>query len=129
MVPVRPFLSVLAHGFTDAPPLPVSVPLLIAGAVAIALVCAALPPRRGQGGDAPVGDLPGPVRLPLRALVLLVLVAIVVPAAFGPTDVAANPASRLLFTVGWAGVLLTSALFGGWWRDASPLRALTPDLD
>jgi len=53
-----------------------------------------------------------------------VLLAIVVPAALGPADVAANPAPRLLFTVLWAGLLPASLLLGPVWRECSPLRGL-----
>lgn len=62
----------------------------------------------------------------LRVLAAALLAAIVVPTALGLDDAAANPAPRLLFTVGWAGLLLASSLLGPVWTRANPLRWATP---
>lgn len=119
---------VLGHGFADAGPLPLSLPVLLVIAAAPVLAAAAVPPTRRRDPVPPLGaDLPGPVAAVLRVGVVVVLVAIVVPATLGSADVAVNPAPRLLFTVGWAALLATVTLVGPWWRHASPLRLFADD--
>ena len=112
----------LAHGFADAGAYPLPMPALLAGAAALLLAATALPARRPSAVPALADDPAGAAVTAMRALALVMVVLIAVPAALGDLDIARNPAPQLLFTVGWAGLLLTSALLGGWWRAASPLR-------
>lgn len=117
-------LPVVGHGFGDAGPYPVPLQVLLLIAL-LALVGAAAVPARITGDDdvRPLVAATGPrAATALRVLAVLLITAIVVPAALGSRDVAANPAPRLLFTVGWAGLLAVSALVGPVWSRANPLQ-------
>ena len=122
-------VSALAHGLIDVGPLPVPANVLLGGSGGVLLGTAALTARRMTATPSPEATRAAvlPSRSPLTRTVLhvvgaLLLLAIVVPAALGPADVAANPAPRLLFAVLWAGLLPASLLFGPVWRECSPLR-------
>jgi len=124
-------VSALAHGLTDVGPLPVPANVLLGGSGGVLLGAAALTARRVAAAPSPSTACTAvlPARSPLTRTLLrvvgaLLLLAIIVPAAIGPADVAANPAPRLLFTVLWAGLLPASLLFGPVWRECSPLRGL-----
>ena len=121
MVTYWPPTAVISHGFADAGALSVPTPLLMAVCTGVFLAAAAIPPRTATTVPELASNLRGTAAVAARVLVVAMLAAIVVPAAFGPTDAALNPAARLLFTVRWAGLLLVSALIGPWWRSASPL--------
>lgn len=120
---LRP-LPVLGHGFADAGPYPVPLPVLLLVAGGVLFGATRLRARVAGGDDVrPLVDGAGRgPRIVLRVLAMLLMVAIIVPAALGPPDVSLNPAPRLLFTVGWAGLLLASALLGPVWESANPLR-------
>jgi hypothetical protein len=113
---------VLAHGFADAGALPVSTLVLMALGAAITVAAVAIPRRSATTALPFLATGSRATRVTLRTIALLGVIAITVPAAFGSSDVATNPAPRLLFTVGWAGMVLVSALIGPWWVQASPLR-------
>ncbi|MDQ3538991.1 MAG: hypothetical protein M3415_09390 [Actinomycetota bacterium] len=127
-------VAALAHGLIDIGPLPVPANVLLGGSGGVLLGAAALASRHRPAAYAPTSEpSPSAALLParrsltrtlLRIVGALLLLAIVVPAALGPADVAANPAPRLLFTVLWAGLLPASLLFGPVWRACSPLRGL-----
>jgi hypothetical protein len=124
-------VSALAHGLTDVGPLPVPANVLLGGSGGVLLGAAALTARRVAAAPSPSTACTAvlPARSPLTRTLLrvvgaLLLLAIIVPAAIGPADVAANPAPRLLFAVLWAGLLPASLLFGPVWRECSPLRGL-----
>jgi len=124
-------VSALTHGLTDVGPLPVPANVLLGGSGGVLLGAAALTARRVAAAPSPSTACTAvlPARSPLTRTLLrvvgaLLLLAIIVPAAIGPADVAANPAPRLLFTVLWAGLLPASLLFGPVWRECSPLRGL-----
>ena len=124
-------VSALAHGLTDVGPLPVPANVLLGGSGGVLLGAAALTARRVAAAPSPSTACTAvlPARSPLTRTLLrvvgaLLLLAIIVPAAIGPADVAANPAPRLLFTVLWAGLLPASLLVGPVWRECSPLRGL-----
>lgn len=64
-------------------------------------------------------------RLLLAAAGLLGGFAVLALAVFGPVDAEANPATRLVLVVVWAGVIPLSFVAPGAWRALSPLRAAT----
>lgn len=126
MVPGWPRFPVLAHGFADAAPLPVPLSSLVLFAVAVVVAAAVVPNRRSAVAP-PLAEHAAPsTRLILRLVAVVGVVAVAVPAALGPSDVALNPAPRLLFTVAWAGMLLLSVIIGPWWRHASLVATATP---
>lgn len=114
--------AVLAHGFADAGALPVSTPLLLVGAAAVALAATRLTPRTSDAPPPLTAAVRPRAAAVLRAGTAVALALTAAVAALGAQDAAANPAGRLLFTVGWAGVLLAAVVVGPWWRHASPLR-------
>ena len=116
-----PFL-VVGHGFADADPFPVPLPVVLMVGTALVAAGAAVTAQHSTPVPAIARKMGPTVRLVLRILAIVLAVAIVVPATFGPSDVSANPAPRLLFTVGWAGVLVASAVLGPVWPNANPLR-------
>jgi hypothetical protein len=63
--------------------------------------------------------------LALRAAGLAATLGVLALAALGPADPDANPASRLVLVVAWAGLVPLSLVAPGAWRRASPLRTLT----
>lgn len=99
--------------------------ILLATGALVVLGATRMPARPAQTVPSVVRSLGPRAAAVLRVLALLLLLAIVLPAAFGSDDVAANPAARLLFTVGWAGLLLVSFLVGPVWSRANPLRWAT----
>lgn len=117
--------GVLAHGFADAGEYPVPVRILLVAGVLVVLAANRLKGRDDETTPSLARSLGPRAATVLRVLTLLLLVAIVLPAAFGSDDVAANPAPRLLFTVGWAGLLLVSFLLGPVWSRANPVRWAT----
>lgn len=125
MLPGWPPLTLLGHGFADAGPLPLALPTLMVLAVALTVAAVTVPSRRAAVPPPPADAATPATRHWLRGLAMAGVVAIAVPAALGPSDVALNPAPRLLFTVAWAGMLLISVLLGPWWRWASPPAAVT----
>jgi hypothetical protein len=124
MVTEWPRLTVLGHGFADAGALPVGLPALIVAAVAVTVAAAALAGPRAAVAPPLAEHATGRTRTVLRVLASVAAVTVAVAAALGPSDVALNPAPRLLFTVGWAGLLVSSAVLGPWWRHASPVAAI-----
>lgn len=112
----------VAHGFSDAPPFPVGLPLVLLASALLVAAAAAIAAQHTSPVPAVARTVGPTISLLLRLGAVILLAAIVVPATFGPPDVSDNPAPRLLFTVGWAGLLLASALFGPVWAKANPLR-------
>jgi hypothetical protein len=128
--------SLLAHGIGGRQDLPVSFPLVLAGAV-VALVVSfgALAwlwrGSRLRGGAAgwplPVAaqrflDSPG-FRWVLRGVGLLLTGFVAVAALFGP-NVATNPAATWVYVLFWVGLVPASLVFGPVWRQLNPIRTI-----
>lgn len=120
---------VVAHGFADTQPLPVSVPLLLLGSAAVVLAATRVSSQYTSPSPALVRTVGPTVTLILRVVAVLVIAAIALPATFGRSDTAANPAPLLMFTVGWAGLLVVSAVVGPVWARANPLHWAAPPAD
>lgn len=127
MVTGWPRSTVLGHGFADAAPLPVPLPSLLVVAVAVVAAAALVPNRRSSVVPPLAEHAESSTRAVLRLVAVVGVVAIAVPAALGPSDVALNPAPRLLFTVAWGGMLLLSVIIGPWWRHASLVATAAPN--
>ena len=131
MVPPATFgpIPVVAHGLGDVADLGIGLaPLLwLCGAAVVAGAWWSDRHPAAAGSVAPgwAADLGRAGRAVAAGVGLVAAAAVVLPAAFGPADAAANPAPRLLFSVGWAAVLVASALLGPVWRHASPLRLVS----
>ena len=113
---------VVGHGFSDAAAFPLPPPLVLLVSAALVAAAAAVSAQHTNPVPALARTIGPTVAFVLRIAAALLLAAIVVPATFGQPDVSDNPAPRLLFTVGWAGILLVSALVGPVWAKANPLR-------
>ncbi len=130
--------TILAHGLGDASALPLPLPLVLlatggavlgwnarlqSGRVDSAAQRAAestqLPRWVTAVVDAPV------TRAALRAFGLLAAALVLVLLATGPANPDANPATRLVLVVAWAGLIPLSFVAPGAWRAVSPLRGLS----
>ena len=114
--------AVVAHGFSDAAPFPLPAPLLLFAAGLVVAAAGAVAPQHAEPPPALARSLGPNATAALRIVAGLLLVAIVVPAAFGAADIGQNPAPRLLFTVAWGGLLVASMLVGPLWARANPIR-------
>lgn len=117
-------MVVLGHGFGDAAPFPIPPQLLLFGGSAVVLAATAISSQYSRPLPALVRSMGPAATLVGRLLALVLLVAIVATAWAGPRDIGSNPSTRLLFAIGWAGLLLLSALIGPVWVRANPLRWL-----
>ena len=115
-------MIVLGHGFADADPFPVPPQLLLFGGAGLVLAATAISSQYNRPATALVRTTGPLATLVLRIVALLLLMMIVVTALLGPSDIGVNASPRLLFAVGWAGLLLVSALVGPVWVRANPLR-------
>lgn len=113
---------VVAHGFSDAGPLPIPMQMVLLVAALVVVAAASISPQHSNPAPALARTVGPTIAMVLRIAVAILLVAIVVPAAFGNADTSDNPAPRLLFTVAWAGLLLASVVLGPVWPKANPLR-------
>ena len=75
-------MRVIGHGFADAGALPVPTPLLMAVCTGVVLAAAAIPPRTSTTMPELASNLRGTAAVAARVLVVAMLAAIVVPAAF-----------------------------------------------
>lgn len=120
-------MIVLGHGFADADAFPVPPQLLLLGGAALVLAATAISSQYNRPVHALVRTLGRATTLVTRIVVLGLMVVIVAIALLGPSDIGVNAAPRLLFAVGWAGLLLVSALVGPVWVRANPLRWVVGD--
>jgi hypothetical protein len=128
---------ILAHGVGGRTDLPVPTGLaVVAAAVAVLVSFVALGalwrtpqlPGGSAGRPLPAGLarlVDGrPLRWVLRALVLLLTVAVAVVAFVGPDETRFNLAPYVLYVTFWAGMVIVSLLFGPIWRVVNPLRTI-----
>lgn len=130
----------LAHGLGDADVLPFPVPVLAVVVAAALVAWGSLIDRRSPPGardSEPAGAGADGIALPAwvtavldapvtRAVARLAGVvsalAVIAVAAVGPADADANPATRLVLVVFWAGLVPLSLLAPGAWKALNPLR-------
>ena len=115
---------VLGHGFGDAAPFPVAPQLLLFGGAGLVLAATAIASQYSRPLPALVRTTGPATTLLGRVAALLLVLLMVSTAVLGPRDIGVNPSPRLLFAIGWAGLLLLSALVGPVWVRANPLRWL-----
>ena len=122
-------MPVLAHGIGARGDLPVPLPLVVYGGVAVLVATFLLLGAKWRAARleerAPDRELPRWLRVlawPLRVVGLVATALVVAAAVAGPVDASSNLAPYAIYIALWVGVLIASAFVGDVWRLLSPFE-------